>query len=56
MNNKTETPDITYSCYHEVSRKGENFVSKHTLSYQISGSFLLADDKENFTANPGDLI
>jgi len=54
MNNKTETPDITYSCYHEVSRKGENFVSKHTLSYQISGSFLLADDKENFTANPGD--
>lgn len=54
MNNKTETPDIVYSCYHEVSRKGENFVPKHTLSYQISGSFVLADDKENYTANPGD--
>jgi len=54
MNNKTETPDITYSCYHEISRKGENFVPKHTLSYQISGSFVLADDKENYTANPGD--
>jgi AraC-like DNA-binding protein len=54
MNNPTETLDITYSCYHEVSRKGENFVLKHTLSYQISGSFQLADGKENYTANPGD--
>jgi len=49
-----ETLDIVYSCYHELSRKGENFVPKHTLSYQISGSFVLADDKENFAANPGD--
>jgi len=49
-----EEPDIVYSCYHELSRKGENFVPKHTLSYQISGSFVLADDKENFTAMPGD--
>lgn len=55
MNNKIETPDITYSCYHEVSRKGENFVPKHTISYQISGSFVLADDKENYTANPEDI-
>ncbi|KFC19218.1 helix-turn-helix domain-containing protein [Chryseobacterium sp. FH1] len=54
MNNTTKTPDITYSCYHEVSRKGENFVPKHTLSYQISGSFVLVDDRENYTANPGD--
>jgi len=49
-----ETPDIIYSCYHELSRKGENFVPKHTLSYQISGSFVLADDKEKYTANPED--
>ena len=52
---KMETPDIVYSCYHEVSRKGENFVPKHTLSYQISGIFMLADDKEKYTANPGDI-
>ncbi|KUJ49747.1 helix-turn-helix domain-containing protein [Chryseobacterium sp. JAH] len=54
MNSKVETSAIVYSCYHEVSRKGENFVPTHTLSYQISGSFVLADDKENYTANPGD--
>lgn len=54
MNNKKETQGITYSCYHEISRKGENFVPKHTIWYQISGSFVLAGDKENYTANPGD--
>ncbi|MBW8523495.1 AraC family transcriptional regulator [Chryseobacterium chendengshani] len=54
MSNKIETPDIVYSCHHDVSRKGENFVPKHTLSYDISGSFVLADDKENYKANSGD--
>jgi AraC-like DNA-binding protein len=54
MSNTIETSEIVYSCYHELSRKGENFVPKHTLSYQISGSFVLADDNENYTAHPGD--
>ncbi|MDQ0595217.1 AraC-like DNA-binding protein [Chryseobacterium ginsenosidimutans] len=46
--------DIVYSCYHELSRKGENFVPQHTLSYQLSGSFVLADGKEKYSAEPGD--
>jgi AraC-like DNA-binding protein len=49
-----ENSDIVYSCYHQVSRKGENFVPQHTISYQLSGCFILADNKDKYTANPGD--
>ncbi|WP_333862838.1 helix-turn-helix domain-containing protein [Sphingobacterium sp.] len=49
-----ENSDIVYSCYHRVSRKGENFVAQHTISYQMSGSFILADNKDKYMANPGD--
>jgi len=49
-----ENSDIVYSCYHRVSRKGENFVAQHTISYQMSGSFVLADNKDKYMANPGD--
>ncbi len=49
-----ENSDIVYSCYHKVSRKGENFVAQHTISYQMSGSFILADNKDKYIANPGD--
>ncbi len=51
---KSETSAIVYSCYHELSRKGENFVPQHTLSYQLSGSFELADGKEKYRAEEGD--
>jgi len=49
-----ENSDIVYSCYHKASRKGENFVAQHTISYQMSGSFILADNKDKYMANPGD--
>ncbi len=49
-----ENSDIVYSCYHQVSRKGENFVAQHTISYQLSGSFMLSDNKDKHIANPGD--
>ncbi len=49
-----EKSDIVYSCYHEVNSKGENFVPKHTLSFQMSGSFVLASGKEKLTAKEGD--
>ncbi|GAA5089601.1 hypothetical protein GCM10023210_14620 [Chryseobacterium ginsengisoli] len=51
---KTETSAIVYSCYHEMSRKGENFVPQHTLSYQLSGSFVLSDGEEKYRAEEGD--
>lgn len=49
-----EKSDIVYSCYHEVSRKGENFVSQHVLSFQLSGQFVLSDGKEKYIVNEGD--
>ncbi|MFC3161243.1 AraC-type DNA-binding protein [Chryseobacterium arachidis] len=48
-----EKSDIVYSCYHEMSRKGENFVPQHTISYQLSGSFMLADGKDSYRAEEG---
>jgi len=29
-------------------------VAQHTISYQMSGSFILADNKDKYMANPGD--
>lgn len=49
-----EKSDIVYSCYHEVSRKGENFVPQHVLSFQMSGSFVLSDGQEKYIAKEGD--
>ncbi|MDR6919889.1 helix-turn-helix domain-containing protein [Chryseobacterium sp. S-02] len=49
-----EKSDIVYSCYHEVSRKGENFVPQHVLSFQMSGTFVLSDGQEKYIANEGD--
>lgn len=54
INIMSEKSEIVYSCYHEVSRKGENFVPQHTLSFQLSGSFALADGKETYLAKEGD--
>lgn len=50
----TERSDIVYSCYHELSRKGENFVPQHTLSLQLSGSFSLFDGNRTYVAQEGD--
>ncbi|WP_267402513.1 MULTISPECIES: AraC family ligand binding domain-containing protein [unclassified Chryseobacterium] len=49
-----EKSDIVYSCYHEVSRKGENFVPQHVLAFQISGQFVLSDGQEKYIAKEGD--
>nr|WP_293836427.1 AraC family transcriptional regulator [uncultured Arsenicibacter sp.] len=50
-----ETSDIVYSCYHSISRKGENFTPQHILSYQMAGSFMLADGREIYKAAAGAL-
>lgn len=46
---------IVYSCYHQKSREGEQFVPEHILSYQISGSFLMNDGKQEHVATPGSI-
>lgn len=50
-----EIPAILYSCYHKVSRQGENFVPQHTISYQLAGSFVLTNGTETYTAEAGSL-
>jgi len=49
-----EKSDIVYSCYHELSRKGENFVPQHVFAFQISGQFVLSDGQEKYIAKEGD--
>src|ERR1700748_100403 len=47
-------PQILYSCYVARSREGEQFVTEHTLSYQISGSLTLNDGNKVHTFTEGD--
>jgi len=46
---------IAYSCYFNRSREGEQFISEHVFSYQLSGTFTLVDDEnKTHVFNPGD--
>ncbi|MCE3076595.1 helix-turn-helix domain-containing protein [Chryseobacterium gwangjuense] len=47
--------DIVYSCYTQLSRQGEHFVSDHVLSYQISGNLLLNDGSDDYAAEEGSI-
>lgn len=46
-------PQILYSCYYENSRSGEHFVSEHVLSYQVAGSLVHTDGKNEYRVGPG---
>ncbi|AZB18523.1 AraC family transcriptional regulator [Chryseobacterium indologenes] len=50
---KEDVGNIVYSCYTELSRQGEHFVSDHVLSYQISGDLILNDGLHNYSAKDG---
>lgn len=45
---------ITYSCYFNKSREGEQFVPEHVFSYQISGMLTLYDGNKEYTFFEGD--
>jgi AraC-like DNA-binding protein len=45
---------IAYSCYYIRNREGEQFVSDHVFSYQLSGSLTIADGERKYTFLPGD--
>lgn len=49
-----EKPNIMYSCYASRSRQGEQFVSEHVFSYQISGICYFNDGEHDYVSNPGD--
>lgn len=40
---KKDFGNIVYSCYAQLSRQGEHFVSDHVISYQIAGDLILSD-------------
>jgi len=47
--------NIVYSCYTQLSRQGEHFVSDHVLSYQISGDLILNDGLNDYSAKDGSI-
>lgn len=55
MAQKPSKPEIVYSCYHEVSRGGEQFIQDHVLSYHISGTLVVNDGKEEYRFANGDI-
>ncbi|MDB5271295.1 MAG: helix-turn-helix transcriptional regulator [Hymenobacter sp.] len=48
-------PSILYSCYHNASRAGEQFVPEHILSLQISGTLITYDGATEQVFREGDL-
>jgi len=55
MKPKRDFGNIVYSCYAQVSRQGEHFVSDHVLSYQIAGDLVLNDGINNYSATDGSI-
>ncbi|RZK53029.1 MAG: AraC family transcriptional regulator [Pedobacter sp.] len=51
---KTDRPKIVHSCYYAKNREGEQFVSDHVFSYQISGTLTLGDGEKQHIFSPGD--
>lgn len=51
---ETSRPQIVYSCYHNRSREGEQFVPEHVFSYQISGAMTISDGNTLQTSREGD--
>jgi AraC-like DNA-binding protein len=47
-------PQIVYSCYVTRSREGEQFVSDHVFSHQVSGTLILNDGNKIYEFNEGE--
>jgi len=47
--------NIVYSCYSQLSRQGEHFVSDHVLSYQIAGDLKFNDGINEYSATDGSI-
>jgi len=48
-------PQILYSCYHNASREGEQFVPDHILSFHIAGILTTYDGQQEHVFREGDL-
>jgi len=47
---------LAYSCYHTESRSGEQFVSEHSLTYQIAGSLALSDGETTVVSKSDSVV
>lgn len=54
MNEQTALKQITYSCYYNQTREGEQFVPEHVFSYQLSGKLTMTDGEKQYTFQEGD--
>lgn len=54
MADKVDLQKILYSCYHQESRTGEQFVSEHVFSYQIAGTLNITIGNTVHTFRAGD--
>lgn len=54
MAEEKSPPKITYSCYYDVSREGEQFVPEHVFSYQVSGTLMANDGRKKYVFREGD--
>src|SRR4051812_28869933 len=54
MAQQPSRPEIVYSCYHQVSRGGEQFIQDHIFSYQVSGTLFINDGNKEHVFAPGD--
>jgi AraC-like DNA-binding protein len=52
--NKVQPIPIVHACYFKANSNGENFVPHHIFSYQISGSMIVNDGRQEYTFQPGD--
>jgi AraC-like DNA-binding protein len=52
--NKEPLIPIVHACYFKANSGGENFVPHHIFSYQISGSMIVNDGKQEYIFEPGD--
>jgi len=54
MANPIERTGILYSCYHQKSSEGEQFIPNHTFGYVISGSSEIFIGGKKYVFNEGD--
>jgi len=54
MANPIERTGILYSCYHQKSSEGEQFIPNHTFGYVISGSSEIFVGGKKYVFNEGD--
>lgn len=54
MNEQKSLKQITYSCYYNQVREGEQFVPEHVFSYQISGTLKMTDGEKEYVFQEGE--